>query len=208
MKILICDDHPIVRQGIRMILEQEREVKQIEEARDGAEVIKLLNKIVFDIIILDISLPGRSGLEILQSVKLKWPQVNVLMLSMHPEEKYAVRALKYGASGYLSKDSAAKELMLAIIKIASGGKYVSQSLGENLVSKFNPDNLLQIHETLSGREFEIMLQLANGKSIEEISKELFISRKTVTTYRSRLMHKMGFTMNTQLTKYCIENDLI
>jgi two-component system, NarL family, invasion response regulator UvrY len=208
MKILICDDHQIVRQGIRMILEQEREVEHIEEARDGTEVISLLNKIIFDIIILDISLPGRSGLEILQSVKLKWPQVNVLMLSMHPEEKYAVRALKYGASGYLSKDSAAQELMLAIMKIANGGKYVSQSLGENLVSKFNPDNLKLVHETLSGREFEIMIQLANGKSIDEIANELFISRKTVTTYRSRLMLKMGFTKNTQLTKYCIENELI
>jgi len=208
MKILICDDHPIVRQGIRLILEQERDVKQIEEARDGTEVIKLLNKIVFDIIILDISLPGRSGLEILQTIKMKWPQVNVLMLSMHPEEKYAVRALKYGASGYLSKDSAAQELMLAILKIANGGKYVSQSLGENLVSKFDPENPLLIHETLSGREFEIMIQLANGKSIEEIANELNISRKTVTTYRSRLMFKMGFAKNTQLTRYCIENDLI
>jgi DNA-binding NarL/FixJ family response regulator len=208
MKILICDDHQIVREGLKKIVEQLKEVKHIEEARDGEEVLNFLNRLVFDIILMDISLPGKSGMEVLQLVKQKWPKVNVLMLSMHPEEQYAMRALKLGASGYLTKDSAPEELLMAIMKVAKGGRYISQSLSENLASKFDANNVAQKHDTLSDREFEIMLQLANGKSIEDISNEFFISTKTVTTYRARLMAKMEFKKDTQLTKYCIENKLI
>jgi two-component system, NarL family, invasion response regulator UvrY len=208
MKILICDDHKIVREGLKKILQQLPEITHIEEAKDGMEVLSFMSGTFFDIMLLDISLPGRSGLEILQLVKEKWPNVNVLMLSMHPEEQYAIRALKLGASGYLTKDSASEELLFAIKKVAEGGKYISQSLGEDLVTALNSDSKKQKHDKLSSREFEIMIKLANGKSLGEIGDELFISSKTVSTYRSRIMEKMEFSKNTQLTKYCIENDLL
>jgi two-component system, NarL family, invasion response regulator UvrY len=208
MKILICDDHKIVREGLKKIVQQLPEVNQIEEAKDGTEVLSFLSSTLFDIILMDISLPGRSGLEILQSVKERWPSVNVLMLSMHPEEQYAIRALKLGASGYLTKDSASEELLFAIKKVAEGGKYISQSLGEDLVLALHSNNHSLKHDKLSDREFEIMIKLANGKSLGEIGIELFISSKTVSTYRSRIMEKMDFKKNTQLTKYCIENNLL
>jgi two-component system, NarL family, invasion response regulator UvrY len=208
MKILICDDHQIVREGLKKIVEQLQEVKHIGEARDGEELLGFLKNVIFDIVLLDISLPGKSGLELLQMVKQKWPKVNVLMLSMHPEEQYALRAIKLGASGYLTKNSAPDELLIAIKKVAKGGRYISQSLGENLAAKLDPENLLPKHDNLSNREFEIMIQLASGKSIDEIGKEFFISAKTVTTYRTRLMTKLDLKKNTQLTKYCIENNLI
>jgi two-component system, NarL family, invasion response regulator UvrY len=208
MKILICDDHKIVREGLKKILQPVHDISLIEEAKDGTEVLNLLSNVTFDIIIMDISLPGRSGLEILQSVKERWPAVNVLMLSMHPEEQYAIRALKLGASGYLTKDSASEELLFAIKKVAEGGKYISQSLGEDLVTALSSNNQSQKHDKLSSREFEIMIKLANGKSLGEIGTELFISSKTVSTYRSRIMEKMDFKKNTQLTKYCIENNLL
>jgi two-component system, NarL family, invasion response regulator UvrY len=208
MKILICDDHQIVREGLKKIVEQLQEVKHVGEARDGEELLGFLKNVIFDIVLLDISLPGKNGLEVLQMVKQKWPKVNVLMLSMHPEEQYALRALKLGASGYLTKNSAPDELLIAIKKVAKGGRYISQSLSENLATKLDPDNLSPKHDNLSNREFEIMIQLASGKSIDEIGKEFFISAKTVTTYRTRLMAKLDLKKNTQLTKYCLEYNLI
>ncbi|NTW31727.1 MAG: response regulator transcription factor [Bacteroidetes bacterium] len=208
MKILICDDHKIVRDGLRQILQQLDGVTLIEEAADGNEALNLLKKDQFDILLLDISLPDKSGLEVLQSVKAKWPETNVLMLSMHPQEQYAIRALKLGASGYLTKDTASEELLMAVKKVSDGEKYISHSLAENLALHFDKDTIKQKHEMLSGREFEIMIQLANGKSLQEIGNELFISNKTVSTYRSRIMEKMEFNKNTELTRYCMENNLI
>lgn len=208
MKIIICDDHKIVREGLKQILLQLDNVSKIEEAGDGDQLFCLLKNDTFDIILLDITLPGRNGLEILQLIKQKWPLVNVLMLSMHPQEQYAIRALKLGASGYLTKDTASEELLMAVQRISSGGKYISQSLADNLVFQLNSDNIKLKHEILSNREFEVMVKLANGKSLQEIGIELFISDKTVSTYRSRIMEKMGFSKNTDLTRYCIENELI
>jgi two-component system, NarL family, invasion response regulator UvrY len=208
MKILICDDHKIVREGLRQILQQLVEVSKIEEAGNGNEALSLLKLEVFDILLLDISLPGISGLEVLHFVKEKWPAINVLMLSMLPQEQYAIRALKLGASGYLTKDTASEELLIAVKKIATGGKYISLSLAENLALNLDKDFDQYKHETLSDREFEIMIKLANGKSLQEIGNELCISDKTVSTYRSRVMEKMGLSKNTDLTKYCIERKLI
>jgi len=208
MKILICEDHKIVRDGLRQILQQLPGVTSIAEAGDGNEALNLLKKDIINILLLDISLPGRSGLEVLQSVKAKWPSTNVLMLSMHPQEQYAIRALKLGASGYLSKDTDSEELQLAVKKVSEGGKYISPSLAERFALFINNDTCRQKHDILSGREFEIMIQLANGKSLQEIGKELFISNKTVSTYRSRIMMKMEMNKNTELTRYCIENKLI
>jgi DNA-binding NarL/FixJ family response regulator len=208
MKILICDDHKIVREGLRQILQQLEEVTLISEAQNGNEALLILKKIKFDILLLDISLPDQNGLVVLKSVKTKWHSTNVLMLSMHPQEQYAIRALQLGASGYLTKDTASEELLMAVRKISAGGKYISQSLAENLALHLDNEMFGQKHEILSQREFEIMIQLANGKSLQEIGHELCISDKTVSTYRSRIMEKMGLNKNTDLTRYCIENKLI
>jgi len=208
MKILICDDHKIVRDGLRQILHQLQGVTLIGEAGDGNEALNHLKKNIFDIVLLDISLPDKNGLEVLQTVKTKWPSTNVLLLSMHPQEQYAIRALKLGASGYLTKDTASEELLLAVKRISSGGKYISQSIAENLANHLDKDASRLKHEMLSFREFEIMVRIANGKSLHEIGNELCISEKTVSTYRSRIMEKMEMNRNTELTKYCIENDLL
>lgn len=208
MKILICDDHKIVRDGLRQILYRLQGVTNIGEAGDGNEALMLLKNDVFDIILLDISLPGKSGLEVLQSVKEKWPSTNVLMLSMYPQEQYAIRALNLGASGYLTKDTASEELLIAVKKVSEGGKYISHSLAESLAIHLDKDISRQKHELLSSREFDIMIKLANGKSLHEIGNELCISDKTVSTYRSRIMEKMGLSKNTELTKYCMETKLM
>ena len=208
MKILICDDHKIVRDGWRQILKHITQITKIEEAGTGSEALAMLKREFFDILLLDISLPDINGLEVLQIVKARWPAINVLILSMHPQKQYAVRALQLGASAYLSKDTASEELLTAVRKISEGGRYISQSLAESLALLLNKDSLHQKHEFLSKREFEIMLKLANGKSLQEIGDELFISNKTVGTYRSRIMEKMELTKNTELTRYCIENNLL
>ena len=208
MTILICEDHNIVREGLRQILQQLEEVVSIGEARDGEEALLFLKTEVYDVVLLDISLPDQNGLEILKTIKTKWPSTNVLMLSMHPQEQYAIRALKLGASGYLSKDTASEELILAVKKVSAGGKYISQALAENLARHLDNDSFRQKHESLSNREFEIMIKLANGKSLQMIGDELFISVKTVSTYRCRVMEKMNLKKNTDLTRYCIENKLI
>lgn len=190
MKVLICDDHKLVRDGLRQIFAQYYAVKQIDEASTGKEVGELLAKQSYDLLLLDISLTDQSGLTVLQMVKQKWPATAVLMLSMHPQEQYAIRALSYGASGYLTKDAAAEELLLAVRKIAENGKYISESLADCIALQLNNDGQ-PLHEKLSQREFEIMLQLAAGKSLKEIGEESFISNKTVSTYRTRIMEKMS-----------------
>jgi DNA-binding NarL/FixJ family response regulator len=208
MKVLICDDHKIVRDGLRQILQQLQGVTLIGEAGDGNEALNLLKNDIFDILLLDISLPDKSGLEVLQLVKEKWPSVNVLMLSMLPQEQYAIRALKLKASGYLTKNTASEELLIAVKKVSEGGKYISQSLAESLAINLDKDDYRQKHDILSTREFEIMIKIANGKSLQEIGNELFISVKTVSTYRSRIMEKMELNRNTELARYCLENKLI
>jgi len=208
MNILICDDHKIVRDGLRRILEPYSEVRLIDEAANGSEVIELFNKGSYDLLLLDISLPDQSGLDVLQAVKKKWPATHVLMLSMHPQEQYAIRALTFGASGYLTKDAAAEELLLAVREIAKNGKYISQSLAHCLAFQLNNDSTQPAHKKLSDREFEIMIKIAGGKSLKEIGNELCISSKTVSTYRSRIMEKMKLESNTDLARYCIENELI
>jgi DNA-binding NarL/FixJ family response regulator len=208
MNVLICDDHKIVRDGLRQILAQHENIRFINEAATGGEVLEMFNKVIYDLLLLDISLPDQSGLDVLQAVKKKWPATHILMLSMHPQEQYAIRALNYGASGYLTKDTAAEELLLAVKKIAENGKYISQSLADCLAISLSNDSDQPLHEKLSEREFEIMIKIANGKSLINIGNELFISNKTVSTYRHRIMEKMKLEKNTDLSRYCIENHLI
>ncbi len=208
MRILICDDHKIVRDGLKRILEQYNEAYLIDDVSNGNEVFTKFEKETYNLLLLDISLPDQSGLDVLQSVKKKWPATNVLMLSMYPQEQYAIRALSYGASGYLTKDTAAEELLLAVRKITENGKYISQSLADCLAVSINTDSHQAKHEKLSEREFDIMIRIANGKSLKAIGIELFISNKTVSTYRSRIMEKMKLGKNSDLTRYCIDNLLI
>jgi DNA-binding NarL/FixJ family response regulator len=208
MKILICDDHQIVRDGIKQILQQLEGLPLIREASSGNEAMALMGIDSFDMVLLDISLPDKSGLDVLQTIKTKWPLTNVLMLSMHPQAQYAFRSLKLGASGYLTKDTASEELLLAAKKVCEGGKYISNSLAENMAGHFDKDLSQQKHEMLSVREFDIMISLANGESLQEIGKDLCISDKTVSTYRSRILEKMELNKNAELTRYCIENGFI
>ena len=208
MNVLICDDHKIVRDGLKQILAQHENISFINEAATGSEVLDKFDEETYDFLLLDISLPDQSGLDILQTIKKKWPATHVLMLSMHPQEQYAIRALSYGASGYLTKDTAAEELLLAVRKIAENGKYISQSLANCLALSLNENSNQPLHEKLSDREFEIMIRIANGISLKEIGIELYISNKTVSTYRSRIMEKMKLEKNTDLTRYCIDNQLI
>ncbi len=208
MKILIADDHAIVREGVKQIVRMLPEVKLIDEASDGKEALAKLIKTAYDLAILDISMPGMTGLDLLQHLRNIHIETRVLILSFHPQEQYAVRAFKLGASGYLSKDSAYEELAMAIRKIAAGGKYVSAALAEKLFFNEVSSTAQQLHESLSEREFQVMIMLAKGKSVTEIATELFISDKTVATYRSRIMEKMQMKKNAELTMFALRNNLI
>lgn len=208
MKILITDDHKIVRDGLKEILKQVPKIEDIVEANDGAEALVHFNREKFDLVLLDISLPDMTGLEVLKAIIQKKPAQKVLILSMHPQEQYAIRALKLGASGYLTKGTAAEELITAIKKINSGGKYITTSLAESIADHLDKDFSKPLHDTLSQREFEIMLKIAAGKPLHEIGNELYISAKTVSTYRSRIMEKMGLRKNAELIQYCIRNGLV
>lgn len=208
MKVLIADDHAIVREGLKQIVMKMDEVSTVEETADGNEALTKIEKNKYDLVILDISMPGLSGLDILKTMKDRKEKASILILSMHPQEQYAIRALNLGASGYICKDSVYEELSSAIKKIAAGGKYVSSALAEKIVFDKKDDLNKLPHEKLSEREFQIMCMLAKGKTIKEIAGELFISDKTVSTYRMRLLEKMSMKSNAELTHYAINNNLI
>lgn len=208
MQILIADDHAIVREGVKQIVKTLPEITLIDETGTGQETLSKILETRYDLVILDISMPGISGLEILQKLKEKGITVKILILSFYPQEQYAVRAFKLGASGYLSKDSAYEELARAIRKIISGGKYISSTLAEKLIFMDLEKAGMAPHEALSEREMQVMLLLAKGKSVTEIANEIFISDKTVSTYRTRIMEKMNMRKNADLTLYAIKNHLI
>lgn len=208
LRILIADDHTVVRKGLRQILTDEFSNAEITEVPDAEELIKKVMAEKWDVIVSDLSMPGRSGLDALQQIKLSHPDLPVLILSIHPEEQYALRALKSGASGYLSKDTAPDELVKAVKKVLLGKKYISQAIAEKLANTFSSDTSLNPHENLSDREFDVMKLLANGKSVSEIAEMLSLSVTTVSTYRARLMVKMGLKSNSDLTRYAIENNLL
>ncbi len=208
LRILIADDHSVVRKGLRQILLDEFPTAKIEEVPDAEELIKKVMSDKWDVVVSDLSMPGRSGLDALQQIKISHPELPVLILSIHPEEQYALRALKSGASGYLSKDTAPDELVKAIQKVLLGKKYISQSIAEKLADNFSSDSALHPHENLSDREFDVMKLLANGRSVSEIAEMLSLSVTTVSTYRARVMVKMNLKSNSDLTKYALENKLI
>lgn len=208
INILVADDHPIVRQGLKGILSSERDMAVLGEAQDGREVLRLLGKEEWDVLILDISMPGKDGLELLQDLKRLRPKLPVLILSGHPEEQYAMRVLKAGASGYLTKESALEELVTAIRKVLSGRKYISAALAERLLFEIEADGEKPLHESLSGREYQVMCMLASGKTGSEIADELLLSVKTVSTYRTRILAKMGLKNNAELIRYAVDNHLV
>jgi DNA-binding NarL/FixJ family response regulator len=208
IKILIADDHAIVREGLKQILSESSDLVVVDEASTGQEVLEKINKNDLDLVVLDIAMPGRGGLDILKEIKTQKPRLPVLMLSMYPEEQYAVRVLKSGASGYLTKESAPGELVKAIRQISQGKKYISPTLAEKLAIdlEISPDRLP--HETLSDREYQVMCMIASGKTLKEIADELSLSIKTISTYRSRILEKMHMKTNAELTHYAIKNRLV
>ena len=208
MKILIADDHAIVREGVKQIVKSLPEVTLIDEASEGNETLHKIKQMGYDLVILDISMPGLSGLDILRLIRERNIDTRVLMLSFHPQEQYAIRAFDLGASGYISKDTTYEELAIAIQKIAAGGKYVSPAFAEKMFFTDHEHALQNLHDTLSEREFQVMIMLAKGKTLLEIANELFISDSTVSTYRSRIMEKMGMKKNAELTLYAIRNGLL
>jgi DNA-binding NarL/FixJ family response regulator len=208
IRILVVDDHTIVREGLKQILGEEKDLVVSDEASNGQEALQKIGKNAYDCVLLDISMPGRSGLEVLKDIKALRPKLPVLILSMHSEELYAIRALRAGASGYLTKASASEELIGAIRKVAAGRKYVSTSLAEKLAFELDADASKLPHETLSDREYQVMIMLASGKAVKEIADEVCLSVKTISTYRMRIMEKMNMKKNAELTLYAIQHRLI
>lgn len=208
MRIVIVDDHELVREGLKKVLLKEPGIQLVGEASNALELFKLLEETEVDLVVLDITMPGRSGLDIISELKNLNNRIRILILSMHPEERFALRALKAGASGYLSKEAAARELVTAIRKIMSGGRYVSATLADHLLSNLDTDLGKLPHETLSNREFEIFRLIAKGKSVGQIAEELILSVNTITSYRSRMMEKMNFNSNAEIVRYAIEHNLI
>ena len=208
IRILIADDHAIVRRGLKQIFAEEAGMTVAGEAQNAQEVLDLVRKQNWDVVVLDIAMPGRGGLDVLKELKQEFPQLPVLILSMHPEDQYAIRALKAGAAGYLTKESAPEELVNAIRKVMLGGKYVSASLAEKLALALDTDTSKPPHETLSDREYQVMCLIASGKTVGEIADELSLSVKTISTYRARILEKMNLKSNAALTHYAVQQRLV
>ncbi len=208
IKILIADDHAVVRKGVRHILSEFPDDVIASEAGNSYEVIDKIRKDDYNLVLLDIAMPGKDGLEALKEIKIEKPKLPVLILSMFPEEQFALRALKSGASGYLTKESIPEELLKAIQKILRGGKYVSESFSDEILLAIDRDVEKLPHEILSDREYQVMLMIAAGKTRKQIAEKLFLSVKTVSTYRTRILEKMGMKTNADLTNYVNQHNLI
>lgn len=209
MKILLIDDHEIMREGLKRILKAEFPSVEIRDFADAEELVAEITKTQFDIIISDLSMPGRSGLDVVKQVKLINPKIPVLILSMHPEEQYAIRALRAGASGYLNKSSSSAELINAVHKVLSGKKFVSPEIAEKILEEgLHPNNEELPHNLLTDRELHIFKLIAEGKTITEIGEQLSLGVTTVSTHRSRILSKMNMKTNAELTRYALQNNLI
>jgi len=206
LKILIADDHPIVRRGLQQILSRETDIAMVGEAQNCSEVLDLTRTEDWDAVVLDIAMPGRGGLDTLKELKRLYPALPVLMLSIYPEDQYAVRAFRAGAAGYMNKETAPDELIKAIRKIIKGGKYVSPALAEKLVLIMQAE--APSHDSLSDREYQVMLKIASGKTLSQIAGEMFLSIKTISTYRERILEKMKMKNNAELTYYAIKHHLV
>jgi two-component system invasion response regulator UvrY len=208
INILIADDHALIREGLKKTLSGEPDMKLVGEAGNVADLFKQLERLAVNIVLLDITMPGESGLDALKELRQKYPHIPVLILSFHPENRFAVRALKAGASGYITKQSATEELVQAIRKIVGGGRYVSAALAEELATELDTESGKLPHETLSDREFQVLRLIAAGKKTSEIAEELAVTLSTVNTYRMRIFEKMKMQSNVELARYAIEHGLI
>ena len=208
IKVIIADDHAVVRQGIKGILAEDPCIQVVGEARNGVELLDMVVGKKCDVLIMDMSMPGKNGIEVLEELHKFKLQLPVLVLSMHPEEQYALRVLKAGASGYLTKESVPEVLLKAVKKIASGEKYLTSTLSEKLIYELKAPGKKAAHEMLSTREFLVMRMIASGKTVSSIADELYLSVKTVSTYRSRIMSKMNMKTTAEIIRYVIENRLL
>ncbi|MBU0784152.1 MAG: response regulator transcription factor [Gammaproteobacteria bacterium] len=208
IKVLLADDHALLRGSLKQLLEDTNFVQVVAQAGDYSEIMKAMGTHSVDLAILDISMPGKNGVDIVKILKDKYPALKILMLSMHPEDQYAVRCLKAGASGYLTKNTAPEKLVDAIQVIAAGRKYITPELAESLASHLTEDSEKPLHASLSDREFQTIRMIASGKKLSEIADELSLSPKTVSVYRARILEKMRMKTNGELTRYALENGLI
>lgn len=208
IRIIIVDDHSVVRKGLRQIFEETPDIVVADDVSSGNELLDKLRHNKYDVVVLDISMPGKDGLDTLKDLKHDNPDLAVLVFTMYPEEQYAVRVLKAGAAGYLNKDCEPEELIDAIRKVSKGRKYISPDLAEILASNLEITGEAPVHEQLSDREFQVMCMIASGKTITEIAKELFLSINTISTYRIRILEKMGMKNNAELTHYALKNRLV
>jgi two-component system, NarL family, invasion response regulator UvrY len=208
IKVLIADDHNLVRQGLKRILLDTEWISSVDEAKDSQEAVSKASRLDYDVVLLDISFPGRSGIDTLKQLKCLKPKLPVLILSMHPEEQYAVRSIRAGASGYLTKESAPEQLIEAVRKVASGRKYITASLAERLASGIEEHSGEPLHKSLSDREYQVMCMIASGKTVKEVGETLDLSVKTISTHRTRILRKMNLKNNAQLTHYAIKRGLV
>lgn len=208
IRIVLADDHAIVREGLKRIVGDAGDFVVAGEAADGTEVMKAVRELEFDVLVLDLSMPGRSGMELIKLVKAEKPKLRILVLSMHQETQYAVRAIKSGASGYLTKESAPAQLEAAIRKIAGGGAYISAEVAEQLALGAMPGSTAAPHESLSDREFEVFRMLVGGDAVSDAARKLNLSVKTVSTHKANLMHKLGLANQTELVKYALKHGLL
>lgn len=209
MKVLIADDHPVVRRGLRQMLDAESDLDVVVEAKDGHEVIEQSARVPWDVAVLDYNMPGKGGIELVKELRRRYPERPVLVLSMYPEDRYALRLLKAGAAGYLNKESAADELVGALRKVAGGGRYVSAALGEKLAQAMaGGDGDEPLYEKLSDREYQIMWLISSGKTVGEVARQLFLSPNTVSTYRTRIFAKLEVKNNSELMRYAIRHQLV
>jgi two-component system invasion response regulator UvrY len=207
-KFLIADDHAIVRKGLVQLIREEFYEAEIAEATDSNEVYEKVKEKIWDVILLDISMPGRNGLDILKQLRSDGIKAPILMLSMHPEEQYAIRVLKAGASGFLNKESATAELVSAIQKVLMGRKYISTALAERLADSASDKTDKALHESLSDREMQVLQMLASGKTVSEVAEEISLSVNTISTYRARLLEKLSLNNNAELTRFALDNGLV
>ena len=208
LRLLVADDHEIVRKGLVKVLTEILQPIKVDEAINGQEALSKVLKGEYDLVVLDIKMPGKSGLDVLKEIKQHKPKLPVLILSMHPEEQFAMRAMRAGAAGYLTKECAGEELVLAIRKALKGGKYISDSLAQILAGELDNDSEKPLHEVLSDREYQVMLMIASGKPVGTIAKELCLSVKTISSHRANLLRKMRMKNNAEITHYAIQNKLV
>lgn len=208
LRILVADDHPVVRRGLREILAESPEVAAVGEADHPQQVLDLVAAAQWDVVILDLGLPGRGGLDVLRDLRQSKPKLPVLILSMQPEDQYAVRALRAGAAGYLTKEAAPDHLLQAIRTVTAGRRYISAAVAEHLAAQLAHDGTAPIHDALSDREYQVMTLIASGRSVGDVAGQLALSVKTISTYRARILDKMGMKNNAELVQYAVRNSLI